>query len=505
MAAGLRVNPAAQKLADYRANPVLFVREQFGVIPDAWQMDYLTAYAQPGKKRIAAQAAVGVGKSAVKAWAAWHFLLTQYDPTRHPGKHPVGYALSISGDNLASGLWKELAVWRQRSPVLMAEFEWTAEKVFQKRHPATWWLKARSYSKSANPEVQGSTLSGLHGPYILGLLDEVGEMHPVIARRAEQLLSDAECEFGCILASGNPTSTSGMLYDIATAGSGWHVIRITGDPDDPKCSSRTDKQWAREQIAKHTRENPWVMAHILGQFPPGGLNTLLSPDEVREAMQRSPKPDEYEWAQKRIGLDVARFGDDRTVIFPRQGIVAFRPTELRQQDTNFIAAHLLNISSRWMPEVTLIDDTGHWGHGVVDNLLAAGQHVVPVQFHDRKVFQPQYFNRRTEMWFQMRDWIKTRGALPDLPELIPELTKPTYYFHEGKVRLVEKDIIKETLGRSPDLADALALTFAIPDQPGGFTIDEALAQGVVKGFDTFTHRYGSKQTIVTDDDTWGQS
>lgn len=470
------MNPAAQTLRDWRADPVLFVRANFGVDPEPWQADYLHAYAQPGKKRLAAQAAVGVGKSAVKSWAAWHFLSTIYNPAQHPGKHPVGYALSISGENLASGLWKELAVWRARSPFLQHQFEWTAEKVFHKEHPATWWIKARAYAKSATPEVQGATLSGLHGPYILGLLDEVGEMHPALGRRAEQLLSDAECEFGAILASGNPTSISGLLYAIATAGSGWQVVRVTGDPEDPRCSSRTDKAWAAEQIDRYGRDNPWVMAHILGQFPPGGLNALLGPDEVREAMERSYLEDAFGWSQRRFGVDVARFGDDRTVIFPRQGLVAFRPVEMRHQDTNYISANVLERGTRWGVEMVLIDDTGHWGHGVVDNLNAtSGLSVVPVNFADTKTINPRYFNRRTEMWFEMAEWVKRGGSLPKVDGLLEELTAATYYFQGGKVRLVEKDAIKEQIGRSPDLADALAVSFALPDMPSQFTAEEAVA------------------------------
>jgi hypothetical protein len=71
------------------------------------------------------------------------------------------------------------------------------------------------------------------------------------------------------------------------------------------------------------------------------------------------------------------------------------------------------------------------------------------------------------MWFEMADWIKTRGSLPNIPELIPELTQPQYYFApSGKLMLESKDQIKKRLQRSPDLADALALTFAWPDQPG---------------------------------------
>jgi hypothetical protein len=148
--------------------------------------------------------------------------------------------------------------------------------------------------------------------------------------------------------------------------------------------------------------------------------------------------------------------------------------------------------------MVMIDDTGHWGHGVVDNLLAAGVSAIPVNFADRKVMSPQYFNRRTEMWFETAEWIKRGGALPNIPELIAELSTPTYFFQDGKVRLIEKDQIKETLGRSPDLADALCLTFAIPDQPAGFTMEEALSSSrlipgygggnIVRDYDPFDPR-----------------
>ena len=341
----MSASAAAQKLRDWRHDPVLFVRENFQTDPEPWQAEALVAAAQPGKKRIAMQAAVGVGKSAVKSWAAWHFLATQANPARHPGKFPNGYALSISHENLKSGLWKELGVWRSRSPFLMREFEWTAETIFHRQHQGTWWVKARSYPKSADPEAQGAALSGLHSPYVAVFLDEVGEMHPAIGRRAEQVLSDAESEFGVILASGNPTSLNGLLYELCAKASTWQVIRISGDPDDPQCSRRVDRTWAQQQIAEYGRDNPWVMAHILGQFPPGGLNTLLSPDDVRAAMQRNPDRPTFDWAQKRLGIDVARFGDDRTVIFPRQGLVAFQPQVMRGERTTAIAARVMTIGS----------------------------------------------------------------------------------------------------------------------------------------------------------------
>jgi phage terminase large subunit len=491
-------------LDSWKHNIPKFAWDNFRVHLEPWSAEVARAAIASPKSRVAMQAAVGVGKSFTMAIVGWHFLATNGDQCKYPGKFPNGIALSITGDNLKSGLWKELGVWYGVSPFLQSQFDFTAEQITHKQHPLNWWLRARSFPKSANGDQQGASLSGLHSPWTLVLLDEVGDMHPNLGRRAEQVLSDADCERGLILAAGNPTSVSGLLYDIATAGAGWQVVRITGDPDDPQRSKRVDLGWASEQVAKHGRDNPWVQAHILGQFPPGGLNTLISPDEVRAAQGRSPHPDSYEWAQKRLGVDVARFGDDRTVLFPRQGVCAFPPIEMRHADTNYIAARVLDIVAKWGAEVVIIDDTGHWGHGVLDNLLAAGINTIPVQFHDKKVVNPIYFNRRTEMLMECAAWVKSRGALPKVPELVREMPAATFYFHEGKQRVIEKDDIKELIGVSPDYFDALALTFAIPDQPGGFTVDEAIASGVVRGYTAAGRRKAEHHSgrIVTDDDVW---
>jgi hypothetical protein len=121
-------------------------------------------------------------------------------------------------------------------------------------------------------------------------------------------------------------------------------------------------------------------------------------------------------------------------------------------------------TERWKAELILIDDTGHWGHGVIDNLLTAGYNPVGVQFH-APANDKRYKNRRAEMWILMAEWIKRGGSLPEIPEMVAELTTPTYTFSNGQFLLEDKDMIKQRLGRSPDLGDALALTFSLPEMP----------------------------------------
>jgi hypothetical protein len=243
--------------------------------------------------------------------------------------------------------------------------------------------------------------------------------------------------------AGNSTSHNGLLYHSVTIQAHlWTVVRINGDPDDPERSPRIDSVWAREQIKLYGRENPWVMAYILGLFPPTSLNALLGPDEVRAAMDRHLSPDAYSWSQKRLGVDVARFGDDRTVIFPRQGLAAFKPVVMYQQRANPIAARVAMAKAKWGSEMEFVDDTGTWGAGVIDNLITAGHSPVGIPF-SAPAIDPRYRNRRAEMWMQMAEWVKRGAALPNIPELVAELTEPTYTFANGKFVLEEKDQIKK--------------------------------------------------------------
>lgn len=444
----------------WKADTMAFVTEELGVERvDSWQEKVLRDFDDPAKQRIAMQACVGPGKSAVLAWCAWKFLACFGES----GHHPNAAAVSVTADNLRDNLWKELAVWRNRSQFLQAAFEWTKERIFARDHPETWFLAARTWSKTASPEEQGKTLSGLHSKYILYLIDESGSIHPAILRSGEQGLSN--CVWGKIMQAGNPTDHSGMLKLAAGLQRHlWALHRVTGDPDSPDRSPRIGLDWARQQITEYGRENPWVMAHILGEFPPASINVLLGTDEVESAMGRQIREEDYAFVQKRLGVDVAREGDDRTVLAPRQGLAAHEMAVMRNARGPEVAARIALAHERWGHEVDMIDDTGGFGGAVIDALTQSGLNPLPINFSG-KADDPRYYNKRSEMWFRMAEWVKRGGALPKDAELGRELTAPTYTFMRGKFLLEEKKQIKRRLGFSPDKADALALTFAMVDMP----------------------------------------
>jgi hypothetical protein len=449
------LNIAAAHLQRWREHPAQFVRELFGVVPDPWQVEVLEAF--PHRQRLAMKACKGPGKTAVEAWLAWNFLLTRIEPKVA--------AVSVTAENLADNLWSEMAKWQQRSPLLTERFEWTKTRIFCRDSPETWWMSARSWSKTADRAQQGNTLAGLHADYVLFILDEAGGIPDAVMASAEAALSS--CVEGHIVQAGNPTHLEGPLYRACTSESAlWHVTEITADPEDPRRSSRVKAEWAREQIEKYGRDNPWVLVNVFGKFPPGSLNTLIGPDECRAATRRSYRAEDVAAGARVLGVDVARFGDDASVIFPRQGMIAHPPLKFRNLDGTQGAGIVARKWQEWGADAVFIDDTGGWGALWIDNLRRIGHQPVGIGFAS-KPNDPRYDNKRTEMYFEAIEWIKAGGALPPIdvpgvPELVAALSQTTYGFRGDRLLLEPKDQIKARLGYSPDDADAFALTFAQP-------------------------------------------
>lgn len=448
-----KLKEAADKLRKWREDPVAFVREVFGVEPDPWQKDILTAF--PAQRRIAMQACKGPGKTATLAWISWNFLLTRPSPKIA--------ATSITADNLADNLWPEMAKWQARSPLLKEMFLWTKTRIVNRQEPENWFMSARSWPKTGDSTQQADTLAGLHADYLMFLLDESGGIPDAVMAAAEAgLASGIECK---IVQAGNPTMLSGPLYRASTTERNlWYVVEITGDPDDPKRTPRVSVQWAREQIEKYGRDNPWVLVNVFGKFPPSSLNSLFSAEDIDAAMNRMLKDVDYRHAQKRLGIDVARFGDDKTIILPRQGLRIFQWEELRNADSYTIANAIATCKSKERSEVEFIDDTGGYSAGVQDiyNTQAKGSSLIPVNFSS-KATDPRYMNIRAEMYFRFADWIK-RGAIPKSAELKRQLLAQRYFFSGNRMQLLDKEQIKQELqGQSPDEADAMALTFAHPE------------------------------------------
>jgi phage terminase large subunit len=461
-----------EKLRRWKEHPAAFVREELHAEPDPWQEEVLEAF--PHNPRVIMKACKGPGKTTVLSWLTWNFLATR--------PHPRIGATSITGANLDSALWPELARWQNESQFLRETFHWSKTQIVHRVHSATWWAQARSWPKQADAQQQADALGGLHADYAMWVLDEMGGYPQALMATIEAVLaSGIECH---ILGAGNPTHTTGPLYRACTVDRGlWYVATITADPDNPKAwvySPRVLKRpagqlspldHAKQQIKQYGRDNPWVMVNILGEFPPSSINALLGYEEVMAAMTRKLKRGTYEHMQKRLGVDVARYGDDRTVIFPRQGLASFLPIVMRHDRgsavSNDIAARILKAKKDWGSEMEFIDDTVGWAHGVIDNLTVAGISCVRLNYAGKSL-DPRYKNRRSEMAMKGASYIRDGAMLPYIEEMVAELTEPTYTYVNGVFVVEPKDMVKERIGKSPDLADAYYNTHALEDMPGEF-------------------------------------
>lgn len=445
------MGPEATQLARWREQPQVMVRELFGATPDPWQDEALASF--PTTPRIAMKASKGPGKSTVLAWLAWNFLLTR--------PHPNISATSISGDNLRDNLWKELAVWRNKSELLKSLFEWQTERIFFKGHPATWFMSARSWSKTADKEQLGNTLAGLHSKYVMAIMDESGAMPTAIMGSAEGIFAGAEEAH--IVQAGNTNSLEGALYEACVKQKHlWRVIVISGDPDDPKRSTRVPIEWAREMIAAHGRSSPFIKVLLLGEWPKASVNALLGPEDVERAMARKYQEHDIASSPRILGVDVAGDGDDASVIYPRQGLVAFAPKVMRNVTGEVGAGQVARVWRDWDVDAVFIDNTGGWAGVWRHTLSLMNRSPIPVGFAE-SAMDRQYANRRAEMYFLMAKWVRDEGALVGAPpELLGELTQTNYTYYGDQLILEPKPIIKAKLGRSPDLADGLALTFAEP-------------------------------------------
>ena len=203
---------------------------------------------------------------------------------------------------------------------------------------------------------------------------------------------------------------------------------------------------------------------FLCDFSASSDDILITIDDAVNASRRQYMDREYKSMPLVFGVDVARFGDDRTVVFPRRGLVADAPVVLEGRDNVEVAQKIVSLHHRHRPHSIFVD--AGQGQGVIDIISRALPCVYEIPFGGQALDPVKYYNRRSEMWFLMREWVRAGGKIPDMPELVSEISSPVYsYDNRGRISLEKKEDIKERLGRSPDLADALALTFAVPVPP----------------------------------------
>lgn len=205
-----------------------------------------------------------------------------------------------------------------------------------------------------------------------------------------------------------------------------------------------------------------IRQELLCDFTASASNVVIPIDVVTEAAARSIRPDQVQGLPLIMAVDVARFGDDDSYITLRQGLWMDKQIKLHGLNTMELASQIANLYWKRRPDLLVIDG-GAMGPGVIDRLRQMGIPVTEINFQQRAINSERYANIRAEMYFNTLEWLQQGGCIPNDPDLKAELTVTEYKFTSaGKIILQPKEEIKELTGSSPDAADSMALTFAVP-------------------------------------------
>lgn len=305
-----------------------------------------------------------------------------------------------------------------------------------------------------------------------GLLTVIDEASHVEKNIYDAIMSGG----GKVLMIGNPLRPSGPFYN-SFKSEDWHNIHISSY-DTPNVEAGEEivqglatREWIEERKRDWGEDSPTFASHVLGTFPDAGEDTLISLDWVERAKDM-PLPDKME-GPKKCGVDVARFGSDRTVLIWRDKY-GIRDCIIRsKQDTMQTAGLIKRVlkDNDIPPENTAVDDSG-LGGGVTDRLHEQDVRVNPVNFGEKAIDDGRFINRRVELYWMARDMLKDEPiSMAGNEQLAKELTWPRYdYTSKGKLKLEPKQKIKDRQGESPDIADAFVLTYASRGEQSGMEV-----------------------------------
>lgn len=409
----------------------------------------------------------GVGKSACVAWIILWAVSTLPD-TR-------GVVTANTENQLKTKTWAELGKWYQLF-IAKELFKHTATAIFfnDEAHEKTWRIDMVPWS-----ERNTEAFAGLHnkGRRILVVFDEASAIPDIIWETTEGALTDADTQIiWCVF--GNPTRNTGRFKECFAGGRFEHLWKA--DKVDSREVSFTNKAQIAKWIDAYGPDSDFVRIRVLGIFPKVGEMEFFSAADVEAAMSREDITPELT-DPLAVGVDVARFGANASVIFFRRGRDGRGIPRHRYQglSTVELAVKVQEAHNETHSQGIFVDGGGVGG-GVVDNLRNMHIFVYDVQFGGKPTLDAastgtqgeKYANKRAEMYGAARAWLRSGGTLPNDPDLRAQLLGITYTFNrQDQIQLTSKeDMMKDGLP-SPDDADAFVLTFAHPLQPnlvGGY-------------------------------------
>lgn len=468
----------------YAAEPTYFVEDIIRATPDQKQRDILRSLRDNPMTSV--RSGHGIGKSAVEAWAVIWFLCTRPFP-KIPCTAPTEH-------QLFDVLWAEISKWMRNNPELKNDIIWTQQKVYMKGYPEEWFAVPRT---ATNPEA----LQGFHAEHVLYIIDEASGVSDKVF---EPVLGAMTGEDAKLLMMGNPTRLTGFFFDSHHRNRGqYSAIHVDG-----RDSTHVSSKFVRQIIEMFGEDSDVFRVRVAGQFPKSTPDSLIMMDWCEAATQIKP---ETVRSRVDIGVDVARYGDDSSALYPVIDKVQSDGYELYHHNrTTEISGYVVQMIKRYAVEcldavIRVKVDCDGLGVGVYDNLYDLTDRIIDEVWYERcqkKGLNPddgnqwnecqvipkldleivechfggsggkidegdpvEYSNSTGLMWGKIRKLLQA-GTLqiPDDDALISQLSNRRYIVNkDGKLELERKEAMKKRGLPSPDIADALALALYDPN------------------------------------------
>ncbi len=475
----VQVRQLAQKMQN---DPVWFVIEILGTRPWKKQIDIISAVRD--NPRTAVRSCHGAGKSFIAGQVILWFLYSFYPS--------IVLSTAPTWRQVEKLIWKEVRASYRRSKVPLGG------NLLPKR-PEIQIIQDEWYAVGLSTN-EPDRFQGFHEENILVVVDEAAGVPEEIFEAIEGVLTS---EHARLLLLGNPTSVGGTFYN-AFRTPGWENIsisafdtpnftafgiaeddiinetwesKITNSLPNPKLITPA---WVADKYRRWGPNSPAYQARVLGQFPSEGEDTLIPLAWIEAAMARWEDTPEGEPIE--IGVDVARFGSDKTVIATRRGQKVLPLNVYAKQDTMETVGCIIMVHRKIGASKTKVDVIGV-GAGVVDRLKEQGHPVIGINVAEAATDTEKFANLRSELWWNMRELLDPNQrinpepiALPPDDELLADLSGVKYKIDSrGRIQVESKEDMKKRLGRSPDRADAVVLAFAkASGQPISDTVKKLL-------------------------------
>lgn len=461
------LSPSWQILADlldppehpYLRNPVGWVEDVLGEA--TWSKQAAMLEAPLHHERIVVKAGHSVGKTrGLSRLAAWWI-----------GVHPIGEALVVvtsdNDDSIKGGVWNELIALQ--------------EKVGKQIVPGNITLDAKWHAGPNNKQLVAigrkpgdrnpTGLQGYHRRYILVILEEACGIPKELWEAADSLASN---EGGIVLACGNPTDPYAHMAEVCKPGSGWEVQQIrsidtpefTGEVVPPSLEGvLASKAWVERQRDTLGESSPTYISRVLGEFPEISNDSLIQPNWVEAARKRDLPRDN----RPHLGVDIARYGEDETTFYRREGGWVRLLHAHTKADTMVTTGHVIAARNdinaepqvEALVEITL-DEIGV-GAGVLDRLVEQDVDVIGFNGAHTAYDPGRFANRRAETFWMLRDAFEC-GEIdidPNDEKLAAQLGSLKWtYDSKGRIKIESKDDMRKRNMPSPDRADACAMAWS---------------------------------------------